>query len=147
MKRITIIILITLGLISTAWADNIDVLKNMFTNMVVKKDISDMPKYYTSDFELYSNGKTMNYKQYYLGHKSIYKTSIQYQIAYDENTFVKNNNKVAVRMFITTKMPHSKANKIEVILIAQFRKHKISKLWELTYPNWSKLKSFKSFSK
>ena len=40
----------------------IDILKNMFSNMVIKKDISVMPKYYSRDFKLYSNGKTMNYK-------------------------------------------------------------------------------------
>ena len=88
-----------------------------------------------------------NFKQYYLSHSSIYKTPIQYSISYDKNTFVTDKNKVAARVFITTKTPNSKPAKIEVILIAKFKDNRISELWELTYPNWSKLKSFKSIAK
>ncbi len=80
-----------------------------------------------------------------MGHRSIFKTPIQYQITYDKNTFVASKNKVAGRVFVTTTLPHSKPVKIEVILIAEFKAEKISKLWELTYPNWSKLKSFRAF--
>lgn len=137
-----------LGCVHTAYTDNIQRLQNMFTDMVVHKNISVMPKYYAKNFRLYSNGQTMNYKQYFDGHKAIYLTPIRYQITYDKATLVEDNNHVAGRVFITTTHPNEKPVKIEVILIAGYNEqHQISRIWELTYPNWSKLKAFKSFAK
>ncbi|MCH9643846.1 MAG: nuclear transport factor 2 family protein [Gammaproteobacteria bacterium] len=128
-------------------SNHIQDLKNMFNKMVVEKNISLMSKYYDPTFKLYSNGETMNYQEYYQGHKKIYKTPIQYSFKFDKNTLVQEGNKVAARLFITTKEPRQAATKIEVILIAQYRGDRIYRLWELTYPNWSKLKAFKSFSR
>jgi hypothetical protein len=53
---------------------------------------------------------------------------------------------VAGRLFITTQMPNEPTNKIEVILIAEYKKNKIWRLWELTYPDWSKFKNFKKIT-
>lgn len=122
-------------------------LKSMFNEMVVHKDISVMPKYYDRSFVLYSNGQSMNYETYYKGHAKIYKTPIQYRIRFDPQTIVDQGDKVAARLFITTQLPRQQAKKIEVILVAQYRAGKIVRLWELTYPNWVKLKAFRSFSK
>jgi hypothetical protein len=148
MKKFIITMLMTMGLVNVASADNIQLLRNMFNDMVIKKDISVMPKYYAPDFKLYSNGMVMNYQQYYVGHKREYQTPIQYQVAYDSATIFESKHKVAARVFITTKRPHEAPTKIEVILIAAYNdKHKLERIWELTYPNWSRLKAFKSFSK
>lgn len=133
--------------VNAVWADNIDVLKNMFNEMVVKKNISLMSKYYDRDFVLYTNGEMMDYQQFYAGHKKVYETPIQYTVQYDKDTLVENDNKVATRMMITTKKPDKDPVTLEVILIATFKDNKITRLWELTYPNWTKLKSFDSFSK
>lgn len=133
--------------VNTVWADNIDVLKNMSNEMVVKKNISLMSKYYDRDFVLYTNGETMGYEQFYTGHKKVYETPIQYAVEYDKDTLVENDNKVATRMMITTKTPGKDPVTLELILIATFKDNKITRLWELTYPNWTKLKSFDSFSK
>ena len=52
------------------------------------------------------------------------------------------NEKVAGRIWITTSRSNETPKKIEVILIAQFKDNKIYRLWELTYPDWSKLPAF-----
>lgn len=127
-------------------SDNVQSLKMMFDKMVVKKNISLMSRYYDPQFKLYSNGKAMNYQEFYQGHEKIYKTPIQYKIKFDNDTVIENGDKIAARVFIITKMPGQKTTEIEVILIARYRKNKIYRLWELTYPNWTKLKSFKAFS-
>lgn len=45
-------------------------------------------------------------------------------------------------MWITIQTPGEKPKKLEVILIAEFKDGKIHRLWELTYPDWSKLSEF-----
>lgn len=128
-------------------SDKVQLLKSMFHDMVIEKNISKMPQYYTKDFVLYSNGKSMSYQDFYQGHKKVYLTPIQYSFQYDDSAIVQSHDKLAARVFITTKMPGSAATKIEVILIAVYHGDKIYRLWELTYPDWSKLKALKSFSK
>jgi hypothetical protein len=45
-------------------------------------------------------------------------------------------------VWITTSRPNEAHKKIEVILIAQYKDNKIYRMWELTYPDWSKLPAF-----
>ena len=117
-------------------------LKRMFDEMVIKKDISKLSHYYHPEFLLYTNEQTMDYKYFFESHEKIYATAIEYQIEYDEETFLEQNEKIAGRVWITTKRPAEAAKKIEVILIAQFKENKIYRIWELTYPDWSQLPAF-----
>lgn len=123
--------------------NHITLLKEMFEKVTVNKDDKAIPLYYDKDFELYSNGNKMNYNKFLQMHQKIYKTSIQYKIRYDEETFVEQGNKVAGRLFITTKNPNEPDREIEIILIAIYKDHKLYRLWELTYPDWSQMKAFK----
>lgn len=111
----------------------------MFSEIVLKKDASVIPMYYHKDFLLYTNEETMEYDAYLEFHKKYYATPIQYEIQYDEETFLEQNDKIAGRVWITTSKLNEPAKKIEVILIAQYKDGKIYRLWELTYPDWSKL--------
>lgn len=123
--------------------ENRNILVDMFTNMVVKKNADLIPKYYHPEFILYSNGDKMDYATFLSTHQKIYATPIQYTIRYDVSTYVEQSDKIAARVFITTTMPNEKANEIEVILIAEYKDNKIYRLWELTYPDWSKMEDFK----
>lgn len=125
-------------------SSHVEQLKNMFHSMVEGKNIALMPTYYDIGFELYSNGKTMSYSEFVSMHEDVYKTDIQYNISYDENAWVENDDKLAGRVFITTTKPGAPAKEIEVILIAQYHNDKLYKLWELTYPDWSGFKRFKT---
>lgn len=128
--------------------NNYEKLKEMFSEMTVKKDASLIPKYYHPDFLLYSNGKTMDFNEMVRIHEDIYKTEIQYKIDYDEDTSLEQNDKVAVRMYITTSRPEEAEKELEVMLIAQYLNGKIYRIWELTYPDWSQDKNFQeSFDK
>lgn len=122
---------------------NIALLKEMFTKMVIEKNASLIPKYYDEDFLLYTNGQTMDYAEFLKMHISVYKTSIQYKISYDEESFVEQDNRIACRVCITTKRENEAPKEIEVILIATFKKDKLHRVWELTYPDWSQLPAFK----
>ena len=119
-------------------------LKEMFQEMVVKKNHSLIQKYYHPDLMLYTNEESMNYQEFLDSHKSIYATPIQYRIEYDEETLMEQGNKVAGRIWITTSRPNEKPTRIELMLIARFRDGKIDRIWELTYPDWSKLKAFEN---
>lgn len=118
-------------------------LKEMFSEMVIKKDASVIPAYYHKDFLLYTNEETMGYDTFLKSHEKYYTTSIKYEIEYDEETLLEQGEKIAGRVWITTARPDEPARKIEVILIAQYKDGKIYRLWELTYPDWSKLPAFK----
>lgn len=122
--------------------DNIAKLKEMFSQMVEQKNASLIPKYYHMDFLLYSNGKTMDYQQLLDSHVELYKTSIQYRIAYDEDTLLQEKDKVAGRVFITTQRSEEEPKEIEVILIVEYKDGKIYRVWELTWPDWSQMKAF-----
>lgn len=120
----------------------IEKLKEMFNEMVIKKDASVIPQYYHPDFLLYTNDQRTNYKDFLESHLKYYATPIQYLVEYDEETLLEQRNKIAGRIWITTSRPNEPAKKIEVILIAEWKEDKIYRLWELTYPDWSKLPAF-----
>ncbi len=124
----------------------IKLLKEMFEEMVIKKDPSKISQYYHPDFLLFTNGESWDYSQFLESHEKIYQTPIQYKLKYDEETFLEQGNKLAARIYITTQIPEEPAKEIELILIAQFKDLKIYRLWELTYPDWSKMPAFKSIS-
>ena len=122
--------------------NNYGQLKEMFTEMVVKKNASLIPKYYHPDFLLYSNGKTMDFDEMVRMHEDIYKTEIQYKVEYDEDTSLEQGDKIAVRMYITTSRPEEAKKELELMLIAQYLDGKIYRVWELTFPDWSQDKKF-----
>lgn len=117
-------------------------LKEMFENMVLKKDASLIPHYYHPQFLLYTNGQTTTYQEFLSSHQSYYATAKQYDVEYDPSTFLEHDNKVAGRLWITVAVPGQIPKRIEVILIAEYKDNKIYRLWELTYPDWSQLPEF-----
>lgn len=114
-------------------------LKAMFQEMTVNKSTAAISKYYHPDFLMFTNGKQIGYAENLRIHEDIYKTPIQYKVEYDPTTVVENDDRVAARVYITTQLPNEKPKQIEVILIAQYRGDKIYRLWELTFPDWSKM--------
>jgi hypothetical protein len=120
----------------------IEKLKEMFNEMVIKKNASLIPLYYHPEFLLYTNDQTTDYEAFLKSHYEYYATSLQYEVAYDEETLLEQGDKLAGRVWITTQRDNEAPKKIEVILIAQYKDGKIYRLWELTYPDWSKLPAF-----
>lgn len=120
----------------------ITLLKEMFSEMVVKKDISLIPHYYDKDLIIYTNGKQINYREFYDTHVEYYASSKKYSVVYDEQTLFASDDKVAGRMYITITRPNETPKELEVILIVQYRNNKITRVWELTFPDWSHLPAF-----
>jgi len=120
--------------------NHLNLFKEMFQEVTVKKQADKIPDYYHKDFILISNGKEMNYEEFLSFHQNISETPIQYTVEYDEPTFVEEDNKVSGRMWITVQLPDEDPKEIEVILIAQYKGDKLYRLWELTHPDWSREK-------
>ena len=120
----------------------IELLKEMFSKMVEEKNAALIPKYYHEEFELYANGQTQSYKYFLDFHEKIYQTEISYKVSYDENAFVEQGDKLAARIFFVITKPNEPAKDLEVILISQFKDNRIFRVWELCYPDWSKMPEF-----
>jgi hypothetical protein len=117
-------------------------LKEMFQKMVVEKNASLINAYYHPELLVFTNNKVMTFEDMVTFNEEVYKTPIQYAVAYDEDTLLEQENKVAGRIFITTSMPNEKPTEIEVILIVTYKEDKIHRAWELTYPNWIEMSEF-----
>ena len=94
---------------------------------------------------LTTNGQVQDYRAFAAGHERVYATDINYAIRYDEQAWVAGGDRVAGRMWITTKCPDEDPTTMEVIFIATFADDRIHRLWELTWPDWSALKAFEKY--
>lgn len=121
-------------------------MQEMFAQMVERKDASLVDRYYDPEFVLYTNGQVQNLAEFRAGHERVYPTSITYQVEYDDEAWVETDERLAGRMWITTRRPDERANRIEVVFIATYRTGRIHRLWELTWPDWSQLAAFDNYS-
>lgn len=119
----------------------------MFEEVTVQKNASKIEEFYHPDFLLYANGHTMDYQDFYERHQDIYATPIQYHVAYQEETFLESEDKVAGRMWITTQLPGKPKRELELLIIVQYKEGKIYRVWELTFPDWSKMPDFEVIQK
>ncbi|MTD17490.1 nuclear transport factor 2 family protein [Nakamurella sp. YIM 132087] len=120
-------------------------LRAMFDRMVIEKDATAVAKFYHPDFQMVSNGMTQDYGAFLASHQGVYDTAISYSVRYDEDAWVETGDRVAGRMWITTARPKERPTEIEVILIATYREGLIHRLWELTWPDWSRLAAFENY--
>ena len=121
---------------------SIALLKEMFEERTIKKDASKIPVYYAEDFQLFTNGQVQGYQQFLEDHEKYYASQIQYEIEYDEETLVEDDDGVAARCWITTSRPNEEPTRLEVLLIGKYRDGKITHIWELVWPNWAELPAF-----
>ncbi|WP_431031531.1 nuclear transport factor 2 family protein [Plantibacter sp. RU18] len=113
--------------------------------MVVEKDASAIERFYDPEFAMFSNGVTQGYESFRLEHEKVYDTEIQYAVEVAEDAWVDAGDRVAARVWITTKRPDESETRIEVILIATFRDGRIYRVWETTWPSWTDLEAFKNY--
>jgi ketosteroid isomerase-like protein len=121
-------------------------MREMFEQMVEGKDASLVDTYYDPDFVLYTNGQTQDLAEFRAGHERVYPTAITYTMEYDDEAWVEAEERVAGRIWITTARPGEPAKRIEVIFVATYRNGRIHRLWELTWPDWSQLPAFQTYS-
>ncbi len=117
-------------------------LREMFTRMVERKDASLVDTYYDPDLLLYTNGQVQDMAAFRAGHERVYPTAITYRVEYDDEAWVESSDRLAGRMWITTQRPNEPETRIEVVLVAVFRAGRIHRVWELTWPDWSQLAAF-----
>lgn len=124
---------------------SVAVLREMFEQMVVAKDIAAADRFYDPSFVMYSNGVTQNFREFVASHRTVYDTAISYAIEYDEEAWVNGGDKVAGRVWITTTRPGERPTRIEVVLIAAFKEGRITRVWETTWPSWNELPAFETY--
>lgn len=117
-------------------------LKDMFTEMVEKKNATLIPVYYHHEFVCTANAQVTDYAYFLKQHEEYYASDRTYRVEYDDVTLLESGDKVAGRIWITVSVPGSVPKKIEVMMVAQYKDEKIYRIWELTYPDWSKLPEF-----
>ena len=117
----------------------------MFDQMVVRKDADLIARYYHPGFRLFTNGTVQSYDDFAAGHRRVYASAISYAVRYDDDTWVVAGNRLAVRMWITTTRPQEDPTEIEVVLVAVYFEGRIYRLWELTWPDWSRLTAFDGY--
>jgi hypothetical protein len=125
---------------------SVALLKEMFERMVVAKDATLLATYYHHEFRMTSNGLEQGYDAFTAGHERIYRTPISYAFRYDEQAWVESADRVAGRMWVTTERPDTNATEIEIVLIATFKDGRIHRVWELTWPDWSRMKEFDDYA-
>lgn len=121
-------------------------MREMFTRMVEAKDASLVDTYYDPDFRLSTNGQVQDLAAFRAGHERVYQTAITYEVEYDEDSWVESGDRIAGRMWITTRRPDEPANRIEVVLVAGYRQGRILWVKELTWPDWSRLAEFDDYT-
>lgn len=117
----------------------------MFAEMVVEKYATAVERFYDPGFVMCSNGITQGYESFRAEHEKVYDTEISYSVEYDEDAWVDAGDRLAARIWITTKRPGETATRIEVILIATFKAGRIFRVWETTWPSWTDLAAFKNY--
>jgi SnoaL-like domain len=123
----------------------IAVLRQMFEQMVEKKDPTAIDRLYHLSFVMFSNGVTQDFEAFAASHHTIYATPISYSVEYDEQAWVESPDKVAGRVGITTSRPGERSTRLEVVLIAAFTDGRISRVWETTWPSWNTLPAFEIY--
>ena len=89
-----------------------------------------------------SNGITQGYEVFWTGHETVYATGTV-RGSSTTTSRVEADDRVAVRLWITTSRPDEAPTRLELVLIATYREGRIHRLWELTWPNWSDLARFR----
>jgi hypothetical protein len=124
---------------------SVAVLRAMFEQMVVNKDVTAIDRFYHPSFAMFSNGLTQDFDAFAASHRTMYDTPICYSVEYDEDAWVETADKVAGRVWITTTLPGESPTRIEVVLIAVFIDGRISRVWETTWPSWNTLPAFETY--
>ena len=120
-------------------------LRDMFERMVIAKDASLISEFYDPDLRLETNGQVQGYAAFAAGHERVYETDIAYAVEYDDEAWVQTGDEVAGRIWITTSRPGQPPTRIEVVLVARLRDGRFHRVWELTWPDWSRLPAFERY--
>ena len=92
-----------------------------------------------------SNGITQEYEGFRTGHETVYDTPISYAVEYDDESWVESDDRVAVRLWITTSRPGEDPTRLELVLIAAYRRGTDTSAVGVTWPNWADLPAFEQY--
>jgi hypothetical protein len=99
---------------------SIAVLRQMFEQMVEKKDSAAIDRFYDPSFGDVLQRHHPGFRRIRREPPHLYATPICYSVEYDEQAWVETTDRVAGRVWITTSRPGESPTRIEVVLIAAF---------------------------
>lgn len=114
---------------------NISIVKQMFTEVSEKRDLSKFDDFYARDFLLVSNNKKYGYEVYKKQQQDIFKKLASLKVLSYEDIFAA-NDKVVSRMSIKLNMKDGVTHTFYLIAIFRLKNDKIDRIWEITYPTW-----------
>jgi len=109
----------------------------MIEDTTIAKDISAIPCYYHPEFVMHSYGKTENFEEFISSHQKMFSGLTTYKFRYDEETFVENGDKIALRLWVNICQPSKAPQELEVLIIAKYKDGKIYRMWEMAYPEYN----------
>ncbi len=112
------------------------IVKKMFEEVSEKMTVEHLADYFSQDLELISNNHFMDYSGFkdHLVQAFGAMKSIQIKKPFEE--FLAKDDKVVTRFTIATTDKKGNQKETGVIAIYQLKDGKISRWWELTYPDW-----------
>lgn len=115
---------------------NIQLVKDMFSQVSEARDMSKFDQFYSKDFVLVSNNKTYDYENYKKGQEDIFKVLQSLKVLSYDDIFAE-NDKVVSRMSIKLTKKTGETHIFYLIAIIHVKDNKIDRVWEITYPTWS----------
>jgi hypothetical protein len=64
-------------------------LREMFTHMVIAKNANVIDTYYHPDFLLHTNGTIQDLEEFRAGHARVYPTQISYAVEFDDTSWIR----------------------------------------------------------
>ena len=100
---------------------------------------------YDRAFALESDGIRQSYAEFLAAHQGVYGATIEYEVRFDEWSWAEAGDRVAARLWITTRRPDEEAVEIEVVLIATYSGERILHHLELTWPDFTRVQALDSY--
>lgn len=111
---------------------NIQLVKNMFKEVIANHDLSKMPVYFSKKSLFYYNNSKISYAQNFRIHKKLYKTLPKIGYHFDE--ILSSGQRVFVRYTFDAIVKHKVVGKFRSLLLLTINHNKITSMHEIYIP-------------
>lgn len=111
---------------------NIQLVKNMFQQVIANHDLSKMPVYFSKKSLFYYNNSKISYAQNFRIHKKLYKTLPKIGYHFDE--IFSSGQRVFVRYTFDAIVKHKVVGKFRSLLLLTINHNKITSMHEIYIP-------------
>lgn len=109
-------------------------LVEIFNEVVLKKDASQIQRYFHPGFVLKTNGQRQALATFLRRRELEYSRSMTFEVNIDEQAWVDAETAVGARLWLTVRAPGKHPEVHEIVLLARFVDERIHRMWELCMP-------------